>query len=453
MDLIDMVVKGVRKAEQLGASEAEVYIVREYSTSITGDSRGVESILSGESISAFVRVVIGKRLSVQGAMMSKPSDIETLVENAVKIARASPEDPNWVSLPKRISSSQIMDIVDEKVKSPDIEFYTQIVKEALGKPSEISRNVLVNQAGVSLSFSERAIGNSYSSPISYEKTDFVFGIEVKAVGEGSESSFHSYYNAPTLKEFKMDKVVEEATKIALSTLKAKPVETGVYKVVFTPRVFASILQALIVPAVRADMVQKKRSPLANKLFSEVLSQQLTVIDDGAAPNMPGSGPFDDEGVATKRKTVFDRGVLRTYLYDTYTANIDGRESTGNARRSGSSNTFPDATNIIVLPGTEPLDSIIRDVRRGIIVYGTIGEWLSNAVSGFLNATVTHGLLIEGGEVKQAVKGVVISGDIYKILKDNLIGISKEFDAVSNYLVPAIAVDGVTVAGEGSGQRF
>jgi len=148
--------------------------------------------------------------------------------------------------------------------------------------------------------------------------------------------------------------------------------------------------------------------------------------------------------------VFDRGVLRTFLYDTYTANIDGRESTGNARRAGSSNTYPDATNIIVLPGSPFLESIIRDLRKGLVVYGTIGEWLSNPVNGFLNATITHGLLIENGEVKQAVKGVVLSGDIYRLLKENLIALSREYEVVSNYMVPAIAIDNVTVAGEGGG---
>ena len=450
MNIVEIVERGVRKAESLGVSEAEVYVVREHSMSVAGDVRGVESIVSGESVSAFARIVIGKKLSVQGSMISTPSDIDVLIENAVKIAKVSSEDPKWVSLPKRLGSSMIFDIVDERIRNPDIGFYTEIVKEALEKPKQFSKIAFTNIAEVSLTFSERAIGNSYQQPVSCEKTDFVFSINVKAVDEGAESSFSSYYHAPTLREFNMSKVVEEATNVATSTLRARPVETGKYQVIFMPRVFASVLQALIVPAIRADMVQKNRSPLANKLFSEIISQEITLIDDGAAPNMAGSSPFDDEGVATKRKTVFDRGVLRTFLYDTYTANIDGRESTGNARRAGSSNTYPDATNIIVLPGSPFLESIIRDLRKGLVVYGTIGEWLSNPVNGFLNATITHGLLIENGEVKQAVKGVVLSGDIYRLLKENLIALSREYEVVSNYMVPAIAIDNVTVAGEGGG---
>jgi PmbA protein len=95
----------------------------------------------------------------------------------------------------------------------------------------------------------------------------------------------------------------------------------------------------------------------------------------------------------------------------------------------------------VLPGTSSLDSLVRDMNRGIVVHGTIGEWLSNPVSGYLNATVTHGFLVEGGEVKQAVKGVVLAGDAYKLLKEGLATLSKEAEAIINYIVPAVLLSG------------
>jgi len=87
------------------------------------------------------------------------------------------------------------------------------------------------------------------------------------------------------------------------------------------------------------------------------------------------------------------------------------------------------------------------MNRGTVVHGTIGEWLSNPVSGYLNATVTHGFLVEGGEVKQAVKGVVLAGDAYKLLKEGLAALSKEAEAIVNYIVPAVLLSGVSVAGE------
>jgi PmbA protein len=447
MDIRALVERGVRRAEVLGATEAEVYAVREETLTVRGNVRGVESIEGGETVHIYMRIAVGKRFSVQGGLVSRAEDVDSIAESAVKIARLSPEDPNWVSLPKKLGSTPVFDVVDSAVKSLEPERFVDIVKRALEMPRELDRRAFATEASASAAVIAKAIGNSYQPPVSCELTSFSFSVDVKAVEEGFESGFYSYYSAPTLKEFRLENIVVYTTRIAVDTLKAKRVETGAYRVLLMPRVFSSILGTLLVPAVRADVVQKKRSPLAGKLFSQVLSEQLTVIDDGAVPNMPGSAPFDDEGVATRRKAVFDRGILRTYLYDTYTANIDNRESTGNARRVGASNTYPDATNILVLPGTSSLDSLVKDMGRGIVVHGTIGEWLSNPVSGYLNATVTHGFLVEGGEVKQAVKGVVIAGDAYKLLKEGLVALSKEFEAVGNFMTPAALLQGVSVAGE------
>lgn len=44
ISVLDLVERGVKRAEALGASEAEVYIVREESLSVKGSVRGVESM-------------------------------------------------------------------------------------------------------------------------------------------------------------------------------------------------------------------------------------------------------------------------------------------------------------------------------------------------------------------------------------------------------------------------
>ncbi len=446
MDIARVIERGLRKAELLGVSEAEVFIVKEISTSILGTVKGLENIECGEIVTSSIRLAIGKRVAIQSSVLSKEEDIDKIVEYTIKIAKVASEDNNWVSLPKTLGKTPICDIVDGRIKEPNLDMFIDFVKKGLEEPKEIDRRVYTSMAGTSLSYTVKAIGNTSHSPMVSEKTMFSYRVMVKAIGDGEETGYYNYYIAPTLNEFRLDKVIEDAVKISIASLKARSIETGNYQILFTPRVFASLLTSLIVPAVRADMVIKNRSPLKNKLYSNVLSESLTIIDDGAAPNMPSSSEFDDEGIATTRKIVFDRGVLVTYLYDTYTANIEGKTSTGNARRT-SYMVYPDATNIIVLPGTESIDSIAKDIRRGVVVYGTIGEWLSNPVSGYLNATVTNGVYIENGEEKHAVKSIVVSGNIYEVLSKELTTISKEYECIGSAMVPSILVEKVSVAGK------
>jgi PmbA protein len=96
-------------------------------------------------------------------------------------------------------------------------------------------------------------------------------------------------------------------------------------------------------------------------------------------------------------------------------------------------------------GSESFDSLLSSVRRGLVVYETIGEWLSNPVSGHLNATVTYGELIEDGEFKGVVRGVVISGNFYNLFKDNIEGLSRELDNMYNVYTPAVMLRDVTVS--------
>lgn len=449
IDVEQVIVKGVKKAEELGATEAELYVTEEKEVSLFATSKGIESVRRGTVVTVDIRVAIGKRVTVQGGVISSENDVVNLIEKAVSIARVLPEDPNWVSLPKNYGYTPTLDIVDEKIKMLDMEMATSLIKEAIQMPPQIDRRASANEIGVNMGIVRKWIANSYSSnPMTYEKTSFSFIVEVKAVEEGYESSYYKYYFAPTLKEFNLETLVKSATEVAISTLKARPIETGKYTVLFMPSVFAAILRALIVPAVRADQVQKNRSPLAKKLFSKVLSEGITIVDDGAAPNMIGSAPFDDEGVATKRKTVVDKGILLTYLYDTYTAYIDNQESTGNAVRMGvGSPPAPNATNFIVIPGKEPVEDIIKDVKDVVVVYSTIGEWLSNPVNGNLGATVTNAIYYKNGEPIQPVKGIAISGNIYRMLNEDLEDISREVELVSNMIVPAVCVRNVAVAGE------
>ncbi|MEM3979776.1 MAG: TldD/PmbA family protein [Ignisphaera sp.] len=455
IDVERIIEKGIKRAEELGATEVEILVIEDSTVDILATRKGIESIRRGTVLTADVRVAVGKKVTVQGAVISSENEVLDLVEKTVSIAKVVPEDPNWVSLPKNYGYTQVYDIVDDKVKVGDIEFLSSVINEALSLPSQVDRRAFANEVSVEAGVARKWLGNSYTSKaVVYEKTSFNFYINVKAVEEGYESSFYKFYSAPTLREFDLESLAKDATSVAIATIKAKPVETGKYIAVFTPYVFAAILRTLLVPAVRADQVQKNRSPLAKKLFTKVLSENLTIIDDGAAPNMAGSAPFDDEGVPTKRKTVIDKGVLITYLYDTYTAYIDGQESTGNAVRFGlGSPPMPSATNIIVIPGTRAVEDIIKDAKEVIVIYRTIGEWLSNPVNGNLGATVTNAIYYKNGEPVQAVKGITISGNIYSLFNEELVAVSREVELVGSMLVPHICVKDIAVAGEKQAGSF
>src|SRR5205814_2664972 len=120
--------------------------------------------------------------------------------------------------------------------------------------------------------------------------------------------------------------------------------------------------------------------LTGKLGEKVASDNLTVIDDGTIPGLFGTTPFDDEGVPTRRTVVIEKGVLKSYLTNTYTARKLGMKTTGNASRGITGNAGIGHGNFFLEPGSRTPEEILRGVKNGFYVTELIGSGV-NTVTG------------------------------------------------------------------------
>jgi len=445
----DIIERSLKLCSRYGFNEFEVYVVDDVSTEVLGSDKGVERVVSGEEFLVGIRVVMGRKVCVYGGMVSRVEDVDVLVNSAFKIVRTLPEDREWVSLPKKLGSSVVEGIVDVGIKDLELDKYVELVNYMIKKPKDIDRRAFTTNTSIYLTYVRRVITNSYGGVVEDEKTRASISVNVKVVDGSDESGYSESYSASNLSRFNPDELVVKAVEGAVRGLRSRRVNTGSYEVVLMPRVFTSLINSLIAPALCADQVQRGRSPLKGMLGFKVFSENITIVDDGTYPGMLGSKRFDDEGIPTKRKVLIDKGMLMNYLYDTYTANIDSKESTGNAFRP-TPHTVPKPwiSNIIVDRGNYDLDTIVRELRNGLVIYDVIGMWLSNPVSGLLNATVANAVYVDRGEVKHSVKGVVITGDVYDLLKTDEVVLTSNKEVLGRYEVPAIYIPRISIAGEG-----
>ena len=79
-------------------------------------------------------------------------------------------------------------------------------------------------------------------------------------------------------------------------------------------------------------------------------RSVTLYDDGRMVGGLGSRPFDGEGLPTRKNTIVERGVLKSYLLDTYSGKKLGLPSTGNASRSVGESPSVGPTNFYLAPG-------------------------------------------------------------------------------------------------------
>ncbi|KYH37483.1 MAG: peptidase U62 modulator of DNA gyrase [Candidatus Bathyarchaeota archaeon B23] len=437
----------LREALRRGATEAEAYIRRMRILEI-GFAERIEGIKSPETLGLSLRVAVGRRVATYSSSLLEKDEVLKAAGRAVKIAKVAPEDPDWRHLNRRFGESPAPGGYDGETAELQPEEVVETLLSAVGVIGRREGGVKPARGMLTITESETQILNSYGESCIKRETHVAVWLRAKAEGRGREATANEHQEVRSWNALNLQGLAERVAERAAAFLDAKPIPSGEMPIIFRNQVFASILVNMLGGPVTADWAQKGRSPLAGKLNQEVASEAIIVFDDGLMPQGWRTTPFDDEGHPTQRTALIEGGILRGYLYDSYTALKEGVESTGNAfRRRYWMPPEPSPTNLLLRPGDATLEEMIQETRRGLYVEETIGEWLSNPVSGQLNATVTHGYLIENGELGRPIKGVVLTGDFQQLLLGGIDLIGRDQANTGGGYSPSVRARGLTVAGE------
>jgi PmbA protein len=271
-------------------------------------------------------------------------------------------------------------------------------------------------------------------------------ISIQAEDEGRKGRSSESVEQRRWKDLDLPQLSQRTADRALKMIEAKPIKSQKITIIWRNKLFANILRIMFGRTLSADSIQKNRSPWIGKIRENIATKDVNLFDDGIKEGGLGTRKFDDEGFPQQRTVLIDQGILMNYLYDNYTANKEGKESTGNAHRSYRSSPVPMANNLSLREGEVTVEELIKDTRRGVYVEEVIGDWLSNPISGDLSATITNGFLIENGELTQAIKGVVISTNFFQILNDPTLLIANDTRNSGSVHSPSVKMNNLTLVG-------
>ena len=254
---------------------------------------------------------------------------------------------------------------------------------------------------------------------------------------------------------------EEALRMALAQRGARPAPRGEGTVVLAPASSGVLLHEAVGHGLEADFIRKKTSLFAGRLGERVASELCTVIDDGTLPGRRGSLNVDDEGQATGRTVLIDRGVLVGYLSDRHNAGLLGVDRTGNGRRQSFRHPpLPRMTNTFLGTGTDEPADIIRSVKSGLYCRAFGGGQVDIANGNFV-FEVKEGYLIEDGKLTAPIKGATLVGSGPETLsRVTMVGhddaldpgvytCGKEGQSVPVGVgLPTVRIDGITIGGTG-----
>lgn len=224
-------------------------------------------------------------------------------------------------------------------------------------------------------------------------------VAVKGDGEARPSSY--WYESALF----MDKLVKEgigqkALERTLQKIGQKKVKSGRYTMILDPMVSGQLLRPVI-GALYGSALQQKNSFLLGKLGQKIGSDRFVLTDEPHLVGASGARYFDGEGVATQRRSIFDKGVLKTYYMDTY-----------NARKMGVEPTIASPSILLMQTGDKDLDGLIGDVKNGIVVTGFNGG-NSNSSTGDFSYGI-EGFLIENGVRTIPVSEMNVTGNMIEL---------------------------------------
>ncbi|MFN8532039.1 MAG: TldD/PmbA family protein [Dehalococcoidia bacterium] len=417
----------------LAASDADQteVIVSDVESSLTRfASNEIHQNVAERSFSLTVRAVVGKKIGVATTNDLSDEGVRRVVERAGMIARHSPDNPDFHSLPG-------------PTPIPAADGWRETTARFSPEARALLAEPLCRRAH------EEGLSAAGSIETRAEQTAVANSLGVFAIARhttaGAVAVVMGESGSGYADRFSIDAADLDAEDLASDVLgrarrAQKPIDlpVGDYPVVLEPYAVADLLLYLGYLGFGAQSVQEQTSFLAGRFGERVMGENISIWDDPTGPGVVPE-PFDPEGVPSRRVDLVVDGVAAGVVYDTLTAGRDGKQSTGHALQPGS--TFgPLARHLYLAPGT--VDDLVRSIGRGLLV---TRFWYTRPVH-FLTVTMTgmtrDGLfLIENGEVVAPVKNMRFTQSYLAAMNDVLaIGRSTKLQIEEGcYRVPGVAI--------------
>jgi PmbA protein len=436
----------IKQALAAGASDAECTIAEGDEFSANVRMGELETLKEAGSRGAGLRVLIGKRMGASYTSDLSPEGIQQMVRSAIDLAALTSEDP-FAGLPETTELGSLkgdLQLFSDETAELPTEQRIEMAKRAEAAALAVDPRI-TNSEGASFdsSVSGRVFANSRGFLGSYRTSYCSVSAVPVATQNGSMERDYWFTIARNYKGLEdAETVGRKAAERAIRRLGAVKVETQRAPVIFEPRISRSLL-GNIFEAVDGRAIYRKASFLAGKLGEKIADERITLIDDGTIPGLFGSSPFDDEGVPTRRTPVIERGVLKNYLLNTYTARKLDMKTTGNASRGITGNAGIGHGNFFLEAGEHSQEEIIRSVKNGFFVTELIGSGVNIVTGDYSRGAV--GMWIRDGEFAFPVSEVTIAGTLQEML-NGIAEIGNDLEFRGSVSAPTIMLGEMTVAG-------
>jgi PmbA protein len=427
-------------ARRLGASACECDVSEGHGLSVTVRKGAVDTIEHNRDKGISVTVYLGERPRARRGHAStsdfSAAAMARTVEAALAIARHAAVD-DCAGLPDAALLAR---------ETPDLDLYHPWALDA-EEAIEIARRC--ESAAFALS---PRIRNSEGASVSAQHAQFVFA-NSQGFMAGFPTSRHSLSLAVIAEDargMQRDDWYREARvpgalpdpetlgryagERALARLGARRIGTRQASVLFeAPQ--AAMLLGSFVSAASGGNLYRRATFLGDRLGQPLFAPGVTIEERPHEPRALASAPFDDEGVATRPRTVVRAGVLEGYFLGSYAARKLGLQSTGSAGGNH---------NLVLVPDGPDFRGMLARLHRGLLVTELLGHGV-NLVTGDYSRGAA-GYWVENGEIAYPVEEITVAGNLQDMFR-GIVAAGSDVVVRGSRSSGSILVQNMTIAGE------
>jgi TldD protein len=419
-------------------------VIKSVSTAVILDNGEIREISNNFSSGAAIRVLSDGSWGF--VSQDNPGNLNAALLTAERLAEAAKSrSPRGQVKLAQVKKPGLQNLPEVRENPADIS-----IEDKVRLLAEIEKNARMEGIkSTNAVYSESRINVMYSSSegLDCEYTLNRIGFSISAIAQsegiyqlGRESRF-GVAGFEFFKKHDAFELARKAANTAVELLSAKTPKAGTYPVILDQELAGVFIHEAVGHAVEADHVIEGNSILAGRIGERIASPLITVYDDPSLHEY-GYYPFDDEGAESKRTTLIENGVLRSFLHSRETAGkLCAKKSTTetrrrrdknapclsatvvnltcesrNSRAQGYARPIIRMSNTFIVPDGMKFDEMLAELKNGIYLKGSRGGQV-NPGMGVFQFNAERGFIVENGELTTPLRDVSLSGHTLEILNN------------------------------------
>jgi TldD protein len=413
--------KVISAALDAGASFVDLYEEETRNAAVSLRNHKIENATAGIEYGIGLRLLFGTDV-VYGYTGAEDEDSLMDLMRALVAARSPNAKGTRTDRPKTISQLTHAPAIQQVVRRP-AEAGQAAKLPFLQRAEKCGYAIAPEIAQVSASLVDSAkticIINSEGLFVEDARTRGRFSVSVTAEHDGERfvagESPGALRGFEFFEELDIEALTRSAAERALRMLRAGYIEGKKMPIVLGNGFGGVIFHEACGHPLETEALRKKATPFAGKLNTLIAHPAVTAIDDGTIYQSWGSVAIDDEGMATQKTVLIEKGILKNFISDRVGAAECNLPRTGSARRESYKYApVSRMRNTYIAAGESTLEQMLAGIDDGLYA-PKLGGGSVNPATGEFNFAVEEGYRIRAGKIQEPVRGATLIGKGHEIL--------------------------------------